>query len=76
MTRKDGQPIRANARYLVLDYSGADPHAIKAIEAYAASTVSNTPESIAGVSVIIQPDFTMGDLRRVHRARKATGGAG
>lgn len=37
VTRVDGKPIRPEARYLVLDYSGADPHALVAIEAYAAS---------------------------------------
>lgn len=41
VTRKDGKPIRADARYLVLDYSGADPHAKLAIEVYAASVRSD-----------------------------------
>ena len=37
VTRTDGKPIRETARYLVLDYSGADPHAIEAIKTYAQS---------------------------------------
>jgi len=37
VTRKDGKPSRPEARYIVLDYSGGDPHALTAIRAYAAS---------------------------------------
>lgn len=33
--RLDGQPTRADARYFVLDYSGADPHAVEALKLYA-----------------------------------------
>ena len=44
MTRRDGQPVNPNARYLVLDYSGRDPHALIAIKAYAASVQTDNPQ--------------------------------
>lgn len=34
VTRRDGKPISPEARYLILDYSGRDPHAIEAIRTY------------------------------------------
>lgn len=37
VSRRDGQPINPKARYLILDYSGRDPHAILALKAYAKS---------------------------------------
>ena len=37
VTRTDGKPFNPAARYLVLDYSGRDPHALAAIRAYAES---------------------------------------
>lgn len=40
VTRLDGKPTRPEARYIVLDYSGADPHAIKALQVYADSVES------------------------------------
>lgn len=43
VTRRDGKPIREGARYIVLDYSGADPHAIVALRAYADSIASENP---------------------------------
>jgi hypothetical protein len=47
VTRKDGKPIRAEARYLVLDYSGADPHALVAVKAYADSVRANNAQMAA-----------------------------
>jgi hypothetical protein len=44
VVRLDGKPTRPNARYFVLDYSGADPHAIAAMSAYAASVEKENPE--------------------------------
>lgn len=44
VTRRDGKPVTPGARYLVLDYSGRDPHAIKAIEAYADSIRTDNPD--------------------------------
>lgn len=37
VTRTDGKPCRAGARYMVLDGSGADPHAYRALRTYADS---------------------------------------
>lgn len=43
--RTDGQPIGADRRYsLVLDISGADPHAIAAANAYADSVQTANPQ--------------------------------
>lgn len=42
--RKDGKPCRAEARYMVLDGSGADPHALLALKVYAASVRAENPE--------------------------------
>lgn len=44
VTRTDGQPIRQSARYIVLDYSGADPHASIALTAYADSIEADNPQ--------------------------------
>jgi hypothetical protein len=41
--RLDGRPTRPTARYIVLDYSGADPHAVVAMKAYAASVRAENP---------------------------------
>lgn len=42
--RGDGKPIPSDRRYsLVLDFSGADPHAIIAARAYAASVEGENP---------------------------------
>jgi hypothetical protein len=43
VTRTDGQPCRASARYIVLDGGGADPHATLALRAYAASVRADNP---------------------------------
>ena len=42
VTRTDGKPCRADARYLILDYAG-DPHAKAAIAAYADSIEGENP---------------------------------
>lgn len=42
--RADGKPCRASARYMVLDGSGADPHALLALKVYAASVRAENPE--------------------------------
>lgn len=42
--RLDGNPSHPDSRYLVLNYSGSDPHAIVAIGAYADSIESENPE--------------------------------
>lgn len=42
--RADGEPISPDARYIVLDYSGRDPHAIKALEVYAESVQAENPK--------------------------------
>lgn len=48
--RVDGQPIPSSRRYsLVLDFSGADPHALLAAEAYAASVERENPQLAAGI---------------------------
>ncbi len=42
--RTDGAPIPSDRRYsLVLDFSGNDPHALVAAEAYAASVQQDNP---------------------------------
>lgn len=47
--RADGSAIPASRRYMVLDFSGADPHAIKALEHYAASVESENPNLAADI---------------------------
>jgi hypothetical protein len=48
--RADGKPIPSDRRYsLVLDFSGADPHARVAAEAYAASVENENPDLAAGI---------------------------
>lgn len=43
--RTDGRPIDPNRRYsMVLDFSGADPHAIVAAKAYAESVKAENPQ--------------------------------
>ena len=46
VTRTDGKAVRENARYLVFDYAN-DPHAKKAVEAYATSIANENPEMAA-----------------------------
>lgn len=48
--RIDGQPISSDRRYsLVLDFSGADPHALLAARVYAASVRSENPILADGI---------------------------
>lgn len=47
VVRLDGEPTRPEARYIVLDYSGADPHAVKALQVYADSVESENAEFAA-----------------------------
>ena len=35
VTRTDGRPIEPSRRYMVLDFSGADPEAVEALRLYA-----------------------------------------
>jgi hypothetical protein len=44
--RTDGEPCRATARYIVLDYA-CDPHAWEALDAYAASIEAKNPQMAA-----------------------------
>jgi hypothetical protein len=44
VTRTDGQPCRPGARYMVLDGSGADPHAVMALRVYALSVRGENPQ--------------------------------
>ena len=56
VTRLDGKPVREGARYIVLDYSGADPHAVKALQAYADSIEGENPQMAADLrDSIINP---------------------
>jgi hypothetical protein len=48
VVRNDGK-VNIEARYLVLDYSGRDPHAIPAIKAYADSIESDNPQMAANL---------------------------
>lgn len=47
VVRLDGKATRPEARYIVLDYSGADPHAVKALQVYAESVEKENPEFAA-----------------------------
>lgn len=53
--RIDGKPIDASRRYsLVLDFSGADPHAIMAAKAYAESVQSENPNLAADIRLALR----------------------
>ena len=52
--RADGRPIDPSRRYsLVLDFSGADPHALVAARAYAESVRAENPALAADIEVAI-----------------------
>jgi len=52
--RADGKPIPADRRYaLVLDFSGADPHALKAALAYADSVETENPTLASDIRAAI-----------------------
>ena len=53
VTRCDGKPIREGARYIVLDYSGADQHAITALQAYADSIEGDNPQMASDLRAAI-----------------------
>lgn len=53
VVRRDGQPVRPEARYIVLDYSGADQHAIRALNAYADSVESENPQFAEDIRMAI-----------------------
>lgn len=44
VSRTDGKVCRDSARYMVLDGSGADPHALKALRVYAESVRTDNEE--------------------------------
>lgn len=44
VVRLDGKATRPSARYIVLDYSGADPHAVVALRSYADSVESENQQ--------------------------------
>lgn len=57
VTRTDGKPVRAEARYIVLDYAG-DPHAKAAIAAYANSIEAENPEMASDLrGALINPEL-------------------
>ena len=49
VVRLDGRPTRADARYFILDYSGADPHAVEALTVYADRVASENPTLAADI---------------------------
>lgn len=52
--RLDGKPIDPDRRYsMVLDFSGSDPHALVAAEAYAASVQGENEGLAAGIRAAI-----------------------
>lgn len=57
--RKDGKPIPPDRRYsLVLDFSGADPHAIAAARTYAKSVEGDNPKLAADILAAIDNPAT------------------
>lgn len=55
--RTDGKPIRADARYLVLDYAG-DQHAKVAVAAYADSIEAENPAMAADLrKALVTPEL-------------------
>ena len=57
VTRTDGKPCRSGARYMVLDGSGADPHATVALKAYADSLRFVNPELAADLDRMLAGDW-------------------
>ncbi|EAQ80573.1 hypothetical protein [Blastopirellula marina] len=49
VVRIDGKPSPSESRYIVLDYSGGDPHAVKALHVYADSVEQENPEFAADI---------------------------
>lgn len=57
VTRRDGKPAREGARYIVLDYSGADPAAVTALMAYADCIADDNPQMASDLrSALSNPD--------------------
>lgn len=55
--RRDGQPICPQARYIVLDYGGNDPHAVTALNLYADLVESENPQFAEGIrAAIAEPE--------------------
>lgn len=57
VTRADGKPCREGARYMVLDGSGADPHAVKALKVYADSVRGENPELAADLDKMLAGEW-------------------
>lgn len=52
--RLDGQPINQTRRYgMVLDFSGSDPHAVKAAQAYADSVRGENAQLAADIEAAL-----------------------
>ncbi len=51
--RADGEPCRPGARYMVLDGSGADPHAWFALKTYARLVAAENPELAADLEAML-----------------------
>lgn len=60
VSRTDGKPCRASARYMVLDGSGADPHARLALRVYAASVRADNPELADDLERMLGPGNGVG----------------
>lgn len=52
--RTDGKPISPGARFIVLDYSGQDPHAVKALHVYADSIEAENPTFAADIRAALE----------------------
>ncbi|WP_374413322.1 hypothetical protein [Novosphingobium colocasiae] len=57
VTRRDGKPVRSDARYIVLDYAGADPHAVVALNAYANSIEADNPQMASDLRSALKSPF-------------------
>jgi hypothetical protein len=53
VTRTDGKPCRPGARYMVIDGSGADPHGVAALRAYAESVRVENPLLAADLDAML-----------------------
>lgn len=55
--RTDGKPCRESARYMVLDGSGSDPHAMLALKVYAASVKAENTELAADLERMLAGEW-------------------
>jgi hypothetical protein len=62
VSRVDGKPCRSDARYIVLDYSGADPHAVTVLRKYAELVRQENPQ-FADDLVVALNDPTNGPVQ-------------